>query len=203
MHAVLFAAALAGAVAGGPVRPVPAAVRAADPITWKIDPVHSNVQFRIRHLVSRVTGTIGSWSGTIVADPKNLGAGTVEISLDMSTIDTRNEKRDGHLKSAEFFDVAKFPTATFKSTKVTAKGNDLTIVGDLTIKGVTKSITLKGEFMGVAGEAVAGKQKAGFHAETKINRLDYGVSWNRAAEGGGAVLGDEVEIEFNIEATRQ
>jgi polyisoprenoid-binding protein YceI len=205
MQTALFAVALAGATVVAPTRPAPRAQapRAAAPVTWAIDPVHSDASFKIRHVVSRVTGNIREWSGTIVADPANLSGGSVELTLNMASIDTHNEKRDGHLKSAEFFDVVKFPTATFKSTKVTAKGNDLTILGDLTMKGVTKPVTLTAEFTGAAGEAVAGKQKAGFHASAKINRLDWGVSWNRAAEGGGAVLGDDVDLDFNIEATRQ
>lgn len=196
-----FAALVSVAVAVAPVRPTPMPASAA-PITWKVDPVHSDLQFKIRHLVSKVTGTVKDWSGTIVVDPAAMSGGSVEFSANMATIDTRNERRDGHLKSAEFFEVEKYPTITFKSTKVVAKGNDLKITGDLTIKGVTKSITLDAEFLGTTGPAEAGKQKAGFHASARINRLDFGVSWNRAVEGGGVTLGDDVDLDFNIEAVR-
>lgn len=197
-----FASALVAATLAAPPAPVARPAVAAAPITWTIDAAHSDLTFKIRHLMSKVSGTVTEWSGTIVADPAALGGGSVEISANMATINTRNERRDGHLKSPEFFDVAKFPTLTFKSTKVTAKGNDLEITGDLTMKGVTKPVVLKAEFLGTMGPAEPKKQKAGFHAVTKINRLDWGVTWNRAAEGGGLTLGDEVELEFNIEAVR-
>ena len=196
-----FATLLSAFVAVAPVRPVPVAAAAA-PITWKVDPVHSDFQFKIRHLVSKVTGTVKEWSGTIVVDPSALNGGSVEFTANMATIDTRNERRDGHLKSAEFFEVEKFPTCTFKSTKVVSKGSEMKITGDLTLKGVTKSITLDAEFLGTTGAPEAGKQKAGFHASAKINRLDFGVTWNRAVEGGGVTLGDDVDLDFNIEAVR-
>lgn len=199
LHA--FAAAAIGfAAVAAPVRTAP--IAAAAPITWKIDLSHSDLTFRIRHLVSRVTGTVNAWSGTIVADPAALGGGSVEFTGDMSTIDTRNEKRDGHLKGDEFFDVAKYPTVTFRSTSVTAKGSDLVVVGNLTMKGVTKSVTLNAEYLGTTGAPEKGKQKIGFRVTGRINRLDYGVTWNRAAEGGGVVLGDDVDLDINIEAVR-
>lgn len=198
-----FAAALAGLVAVAPARPAPVHAQAAPaPITWKVDGAHSDLQFKIRHLISKVTGTVRDWTGTIVVDPASLSGGTVEFTANVATIDTRNERRDGHLKSAEFFEVEKFPTISFKSTKVVAKGNAMKITGDLTIKGVTKSITLDAEYLGATGAPEAGKQKVGFHASATINRLDFGVSWNRAIEGGGLTLGDEVELDFNIEAVR-
>lgn len=198
-----FAAALAGLVAVAPARPAPVHAQVARaPITWKVDGAHSDLQFKIRHLISKVTGTVRDWTGTIVVDPASLSGGTVEFTANVATIDTRNERRDGHLKSAEFFEVEKFPTISFKSTKVVAKGNAMKITGDLTIKGVTKSITLDAEYLGATGAPEAGKQKVGFHASATINRLDFGVSWNRAIEGGGLTLGDEVELDFNIEAVR-
>ncbi len=200
LHAPI-ALAVGLAALAGPSRPAPV-VAAPAPIVWKIDLAHSDLSFRIRHLVSKVTGTINSWSGSITADPAALGGGSVEFTADMSTIDTRNAKRDEDLKSADFFEVAKYPTVTFKSTKVTANGSNLVVVGDLTMKGVTKPVTLNVEYLGTTGTPAVGKQKIGFHATGKLNRLDYGVTWNRAAEGGGVVLGDEVEIDINIEATR-
>lgn len=202
LHAVVTAS-LLGATLLAPPTPAPRVAAPVTPITWKIDPAHSDLTFKIRHFVSRVTGTVREWSGTIIADPTALGGGTVEITLNMATLDTRNERRDTHLKSADFFDVANNPTATFKSTKVTQQGQSLEIVGDLTLRGITKPVTLKAEYLGSIGEAVAGKQRAGFHATTTLNRLLWDVKWNRAAEGGGVMLGDDVDLEFNIEAVRQ
>jgi len=202
IHAA-FAVTLLSLATLAPIRPPVVPVQAnAVPITWKVDPVHSDFQFKIRHLVSKVTGSVKDWTGTIVVDPTSLAGGTVEFTANMATIDTRNERRDGHLRGAEFFEVEKYPTVTFKSTKVVAKGSTMKITGDLTMKGVTKSIVLDAEYLGATGAPEPGKQKAGFHASGKINRLDFGVTWNRAIEGGGLTLGDEVELDFNIEAVR-
>ncbi|HEX5632285.1 MAG TPA: YceI family protein [Gemmatimonadales bacterium] len=179
--------------------PAPATV---EPVTWKIDVTHSELIFRVRHLVSRVPGTFREWSGAIVADPADWNAGSVEIVIQAASIDTRHEKRDTHLRSADFFDVANHPTLTFRSTSVQVSGESVTLKGDLTIRGTTKPVTLTGETLGTIGEG-AGKQRVGFHVTTKINRLDYGLTWNRAAEGGGLVLGDEVEIDVTVAAVRQ
>lgn len=183
-----------------PSRTLVPAAEAAPPITWVIDQNHSELTFRIRHIVSRVRGTFGKWKGTIVADPVNLTGGSVDVRIETASIDTRNERRDTHLRSADFFDATNHPEISFVSRKVTVSGTDLTIEGDLTIRGVTKPVVLEGEFNGSSGEGE--KQRLGFSATTKINRMDYGVSWNRAAEGGGAVLGDEVTIEIAIAAVR-
>lgn len=192
---MLFSIALAATLVGP--RPV-----AVDPVTWKIDPVHSELSFRIRHFVSKVYGTFGSWSGTIVADPAKLASGSVEIAIQTASIDTRNERRDGDLKSANFFAADSFPSLTFKSNKVELTGSQLKVTGDLMIHGVSKSVTLTGEYLGVTGPAEPMKQRIGFTASTKINRLDYGVKWNRLVEGSN-ILGDDVEITINIEAVRQ
>lgn len=187
---------LAALVLAGPGMPP------ADPITWKIDATHSELSFRIRHLVSRVQGTFRDWSGTIVADPADWNAGRTEIVIQAASIDTRHEKRDTHLRSADFFDVAQHPTITFTSTAVQVAGDRVTLTGNLTIRGVTKPVTLTGEALGMTGEG-PGKQRIGFHVSTRINRLDYGVSWNRAAEGGGVVLGDDVDLDITVAAVRQ
>jgi polyisoprenoid-binding protein YceI len=175
-------------------------ITSADPVTWKVDPVHSELTFRIRHFVTKVFGTFKSWSGTIVADPAKLSTGSVEVAVETATIDTRNERRDTDLRSPNFFD--SFPAMTFKSTKVEANGSALKITGDLTIRGITKPVVLTGEYLGTMGLAEPMKQRIGFTATAKINRLDYGLKWNRVVEGSN-MLGDEVEININIEALRQ
>ena len=184
---------------GGGTTPAPAP--AAAPVTWQIDASHSEVTFRVRHLVSRVRGGFNDFTGNIVADPANLGAGSVQVEIKTASIDTNNERRDTHLRSADFFDAATHPTITFRSTRVEANGRNLKVHGNLTMRGVTKPVVLEGQMLEVGG--VAGKRRIGFEASTTINRMDYGVTWNRAAEGGGAVLGDEVQITLNIEAIEQ
>lgn len=191
---------LAAAVAAAPaIRPGDAT--GAAPVRWQIDATHSEVSFRIRHLVSRVRGKFNTWSGTIVADPASLGGGSVSVEIQTASIDTDNERRDTHLRSADFFDAANHPAITFRSTRVEIRGEDLRVHGTLTIRGVTKPVVLEGEMLAVGG--VPGRRRIGFEAQTTINRLDYGVAWNRAAEGGGVVLGDEVDVIIAIEAVEQ
>lgn len=173
----------------------------ADSIKWTIDPVHSEVSFKVRHFVTKVPGTFTQWTGEILADPAKLSGGSVSVAIQTASISTKNDRRDTHLRSADFFAVDSFPTITFKSTKVEGTGSALRLTGDLTIRGVTKSVVLEGEFGGTFGPAEAGKQKIGFSASTKVNRLDYGLRWNRLVEGVN-MLGDDVEILINIEATR-
>jgi len=175
---------------------------AAAPATgsWKVDLAHSDITFRIRHLVAKVPGTFNQWTAKITGEPPAWTPGAVEVTIDAASIDTRNERRDNDLRSDNFFDVARYPTITFRSTKVEVQGSRLTITGDLTMKGVTKPVVLTGEYTGMMG---AGERaKIGFSASTTINRLDWGITWNRAVEGGGVVLGDEVTIDINIEAAR-
>jgi len=179
-----------------------APARALEPITWQIDPNHSELTFRIRHLVSRVSGTFTSWGGTIVADPERLADGAVDVTIEAASITTRNERRDADLRSPNFFAADSFPKITFKSTHVAVTGSALTVTGDLTMRGVTEEVTLRGEYGGVTGTPEPRRQRIGFSASTTINRLDFGVSWNRAVEGGGVLLGNEVEITINIEAIR-
>jgi polyisoprenoid-binding protein YceI len=183
---------------GGATVPAPAVA----PVTWQIDVTHSELSFRIRHLVSRVNGTFGEWKGTIVADPASLAGGRVNVEIQTATIDTRNERRDTHLRSADFFDAATHPTITFQSTRVQAQRDGaLKIYGNLTIRGITRPVVLDGQMLQVAG--TPGRRRIGFEASTRINRMEYNVSWNRAAEGGGAVLGDDVDITIAVEAAEQ
>jgi polyisoprenoid-binding protein YceI len=185
-----------------PLAPVSVAPHAVAPGTYKIDVTHSELTFRVRHIVSRAYGTFRDWNGTIVADPAGWGSGSAVIEIRTASIDTRNEKRDTHLRSPDFFDVEKFPLMTFKSTSAEVKGTAVTLKGDLTIKDVTRPIVLSGEFLGASG-AEGPKQRLGFHVSTTINRLDYGLKWNRAAEGGGLVLGDDVELDITVAAVRE
>lgn len=167
---------------------------------WNIDVAHSEITFRIRHFMSRVSGTFTDWSGVIQADPAHWAGGAVSASIIVASVDTRQERRDADLRSARFFNADSFPTITFVSRSVAQKGDSLTITGDLTMRGVTKPVVLKGMVLGVMpGE----RPRAGFEVVTTVNRLDYGVMYNRVLEGGGTMLGDDVEIRINVEALRQ
>lgn len=178
------------------------ALAAAQPAAFKADPVHSKVGFSIRHIVSEVDGRFKDFDGAISYDSKHPEGSAVQFTVQAAAIDTGNADRDKHLKSPDFFDAAKFPTLTFTSTKVAAKGgNVFDVTGNLTIKGVTKTITIPAKFRGEAKTPMG--DRAGFESSFTINRLDYGVAWNRAIEGGGAMLGDDVDIAIRIEAVRQ
>lgn len=167
----------------------------AAPEVYKIDPNHSSVSFTIRHLVSRVPGRFNTFGGEIVIDKENPAASKVTAEIETRSIDTATGKRDDHLRSPDFFDVEKFPKMSFVSRSVNASSKDhSTITGDLTLKGVTKPVTLDVTWLGFAGP------KAGFEAKTSINRKDFGIIWNRALDQGGAMLGDEVDVTILIEA---
>ena len=164
---------------------------------YTIDSEHSSVAFSIRHLVSRTSGRFNEFSGTINYDEKTPAATMVEVTIQVASIDTDNERRDGHLRSGDFFGVEKFPTFTFKSTKAEAKDGKILLTGDLTMHGVTKTITLPVEVLGTGTHPRSKKPLAGFSAETVIKRSDYGInSWTDAA----GVLGDEVKISVTVEA---
>lgn len=171
---------------------LPAVAVAAD--TYNVDQAHSTVGFSVRHIFTRVPGEFNDFDGVIVYDAENPANSTVEFTVQAASIDTDNERRDGHLKSEDFFAVEQYPTLTFKSKKVSGSGDDLQVTGDLTIRGVTKEVTVPVEVLG------AGGGKAGFATEFEVDRLDYGVSWNRAMEGGGAMLDDDVKIRIDVEA---
>ncbi|TFI41628.1 polyisoprenoid-binding protein [Rhodococcus sp. 1R11] len=169
--------------------------------TWAIDPTHSTVGFTVRHLVvSKVRGRFQNFSGTVTVAAD--GTPSVDAVIDVTSITTDNEQRDGHLKTADFFEVEKFPTATFKSTSVKADGGDFVVTGDFTLHGVTKSIDLKLEFNGV-NAGMGNGPVAGFEASTTINRKDFGISIDMPLEGGGAVVGDKIALNLDIEAGLQ
>ncbi len=170
--------------------------------TWKIDPTHSDLSFSVRHLaISKVKGVFKTWDATVVTGA-TIADTQIEATIDVSSVDTGQEARDQHLHSSDFFLVEEHPQMIFKSTSVTADGDDFTIVGDLTLRGVTKSVTLTGELGGVITDGY-GQTKAGATATTKINRKDYGVNWNAALEAGGFTLGDDVTISVEIQVVLQ
>lgn len=168
---------------------------------WEIDPAHSSATFSIRHMmVSNVRGQFNKISGTVNLDEKNISRSTAEATIDASTIDTNEAKRDAHLKSADFFDVEKYPTITFKSTKVAKAGkNKLKVTGDLTMHGVTKPVVLDVEGPFPPMKDPYGNIKSGLSATTTIKRKDFGLNWNAALEAGGVVVGDEVKITLDLE----
>ncbi|MDB4891561.1 MAG: yceI [Gemmatimonadetes bacterium] len=195
----LFAAALLIPTLVAPVAKTPAPAKTA--AVWNIDKGHSSVNFQIRHFVSKVRGSFSDFKGTITADPENWENAQIDVVINTPSITTSNERRDADLRSSNFFSVDTFPTITFKSTKIERKGDDAKIYGTLTMRGVSKDVVLEGHFNGIQKNSQGG-DRVGFDASTTINRLDYGVKWNRAAEGGGVMLGDEVKIEINVEAVR-
>ncbi|MBJ7340774.1 YceI family protein [Mycolicibacterium sp.] len=169
--------------------------------TWAIDPVHSSITFSVRHLVvSKVRGSFGTFSGAIVVAEDGTPSVSAEIAVD--SLNTGNEQRDGHVKSADFFDVEQYPTASFVSTGVRADGDDYVLDGDFTLKGVTKSIALKLEFNGV-NPGMGHGEVAGFEASVVVNRKDFGIDIDMPLETGGAVVGDKVTITLEIEALKQ
>ncbi|HEU4882054.1 MAG TPA: YceI family protein, partial [Longimicrobium sp.] len=152
-------------------------------------------------VIAKVRGSFRKYSGTVSLDEQDITASSVSVNIEAPSIDTGVEQRDTHLRSADFFDAENHPAITFRSTRVEANGRELRVHGNLTIRGVTRAVVLEGEMLEVGG--TPGRRRIGFEAETQINRMDYGVAWNRAAEGGGAVLGDEVSISITIEAVEQ
>ena len=176
-----------------------AATASAATTTYNVDNTHSSVTFKIRHLVSKVAGRCDKVSGTIVADRADLTKSTVELTIDATSIDTDNENRDGHLKSPDFFDTEKFPTITFKSTKVEKTGeNTYGVTGDFTMRGVTKSMVIPVTVLGISDGAQG--SMAGFETTFPLNRKEFGVEWNKALDAGGFVLGDEVDVNILLEA---
>ena len=167
--------------------------------TWDIDASHSTVGFSVRHMmVSKVRGYFTRFSGEVVtaADPAQ---STVNATIDMDSIDTRQEQRDAHIRSADFFDVGNHTVMTFRSTEVRTDGADWTVVGDLTIKGITKPVELALELNGFGPDAYGGT-RAGFSAKTEISRKEFGVDIDMPMDGGGVVVGDKITVELEIEA---
>ena len=196
-----FAPALAAAQSALPAQSSRLGITVSSPSTWKIDPAHSELSFTIRHMVSKVRGQFDAWSGTIIADPADWSTASVEVVAQTSTIDTNNERRDADLRSDNHFNAEANPTVTFRSTKVTRfAGDSVTVAGNLTMHGITRPVVLRGRLNAIQG--VPGKRRAGFEAETTINRKDFNMTWNRIVEGS-SMVGDEVKIEIDIAAVEQ
>ncbi len=173
-----------------------APVWAAD--TYKIDPVHSNFGFSVKHMmVSNVSGQFDQYVGQIKFDPKDLAASKIDVTIQVASINTRNDKRDGHLRSPDFFDAAKFPTITFVSKKITPNE----IVGDLTIKGVTKEVIIPATISGPIN--AMGKTLIGINGTFTLNRQDYGVTWNKTLDQGGLAVSNDVVVNVSVEADKQ
>ena len=176
----------------------------AQTATWNIDTTHSAAQFTVRHMgISNVNGTFTKTSGTVQLDEADITKSSVEAVVDVASVDTRVPDRDADLKSDHFFDVAKFPTMTFKSKKIVKNGDKLSVTGDLTIHGVTKEVTLESDGLTPAVSDFGGNTRRGLSATTRINRQDFGVKWQGTLAGGELVVADEVKISLDIEMVKK
>ena len=171
------------------------------PITWKLDPAHSSAEFKIKHMmISNVKGQFTGVKGALTLDAENLLNSKVEATIDSASINTGDAQRDAHLKSADFFDVEKFPTLSFKSRGVSGSGQgELVVNGDLTIHGVTRGVTFAVDGPTAPAKDPWGNTRLGLSATTKINRKDFGLTWNAALETGGILVGDEVTITLEVQ----
>jgi len=171
-------------------------------MSWQIDSAHSEIQFKVRHMMANVVGQFRDFDGRISIDRANPAGSSVEFTIQTASIDTGNAKRDDHLRTPDFFDAAKFPTISFKSTSVAKKSeSEYAVTGDLTMHGVTKRVTLPVAFLGF-GKTARG-EKAGFEIETTVNRKDYGIVWNKTLDEGGLLLGEDVKVTINLEVDRK
>jgi polyisoprenoid-binding protein YceI len=197
-----FSARLASALGLAVILSVPAPAAIS---TWQIDPAHSAAQFSVRHLaISTVRGAFSKVKGTVNFDDADISKSSIDVTIDVSTVDTREPKRDDDLRSDRFFDVKDFPTMTFKSTKVEqAAPGKLKVTGDLNIRGVTKPVVLDVDGPTPPVKDPWGNQRAAATATTKINRQDFGVKWNANMDNGGVVVGDEVSITIDVEMIKQ
>ncbi len=170
--------------------------------TWNIDTSHSGVHFTVRHMViAKVRGSFDRWQGTIELNEQNPAASKVSARIEAASINTREERRDGHLRSADFLDAEKYPELAFESTKVEKVGNDYRVSGNLTIHGVTKEVVLEAESLG-SGKDPWGNERIAFQVQTSINRKDFGLNWNQALEAGGVLVGENVDISIDVQAVK-
>ena len=172
--------------------------------TWTIDPAHAEIGFAVRHLmIATVRGRFGAVSGTVTVDDAQPKNSKVDVTVDVTSIDTRQEMRDNHLRSADFFDVEKYPTMHFVSKRIEGDiEGEFQVVGDLTIRGVTRPVTLTASLEGRTRDPW-GNERAGFSATGKINRHEFGLDWNQALEAGGVMVGDEVKLTIDVELVHQ
>jgi polyisoprenoid-binding protein YceI len=171
--------------------------------TWNIDPTHTHVEFAVRHLmITTVKGRFADVKGIVKTDDADLSKGEVDVTIGAVSIDTREAQRDAHLRSADFFDVEKFPVLTFRSTRIEpGSGDSFRLIGDLTIRGVTREVTLEGTTEGRTKDPWGG-ERAGFSATAKIRRSDFGLTWNQVLEAGGVAVGDEIKISIDAELVK-
>jgi polyisoprenoid-binding protein YceI len=175
---------------------------AAETTAWHIDPAHSQVEFGVRHMmISTVKGFFTGVEGAIHLDENDLSNSSVEVTIDASSVDTRNEDRDNHLRSGDFLDVETHPSITFRSRRVEGSLDGFQVTGDLTIRGEAREVTFEGEKQG-GGTDPWGNQRLGFRGETKVSRKDFGLTWNQALETGGVLVGDEVRIILEVQGIR-
>lgn len=180
---------------------MPTATEATTATTWNIDPIHSSAEFKVKHMmVSNVKGQFTGVTGTLKLDESDVTHSTVEATIEAASVNTRNAQRDTHLKSADFFDVEKFPALAFKSTAIARLDpGRLSVTGDLTIHGVTRSVTFEVEGPTTPAKDPWGGTRIGLEAATKISRKDFGLTYNAALETGGVLVGDEVSISLDVE----
>jgi len=171
--------------------------------TWNFDKAHSTIGFGVKHmLIASVSGNFEDYDGAVMFDGKNLEAGMVDLTINVQSINTNNDKRDGHLRSSDFFEMEKYPTITFKSTKIVkGDGNNFKLTGDLTMKGVTKSVTLDCVLNGVIADPM-GTTRAGFSATGTIKRHDFNIAWDNKLQDGSFVVGEDIAINLQIELTK-
>lgn len=171
--------------------------------TWAVDTVHSSIDFSLKHMmVARAKGTFHDFNASIQADPADLTTASIAFEVGVDSIDTRNKDRDGHLKSEDFFDVENHPKITFQATDIKKKSEqEYDVTGDLTIRGTTRRETFSVTFEGEAKDPMSGNHVAGFSGEGTINRSDYGLTYNAALETGGVLIGDEIKISIQLEAS--
>ena len=177
-------------------------VAGAETARWDIDPDHSTIEFRVAHMVvSKTSGRFTDYRGFVEMDAEAKTLKAIEATINAESINTNHEKRDAHLRNADFLDVKQFPTMTYKMKQYRKQGDIYTIIGDLTLRGVTKEVTLSGTFNGVTKDPW-GNTRVGFSADGKLNRKDFGMVWNKVLDSGGLVVGDEVQIHLDIECIK-
>lgn len=170
---------------------------------WVLDPTHSEIQFKVKHLmITTVTGYFKTFDAKATTEGDDFGTANISFSADINSLDTNQEQRDGHLKSADFFDAATHPKMTFENGKLEGAGDEYTLTGDLTIRGTTKQVKLKAEFGGIAVDGY-GQTKAGFTLSGKISRKEFGLVWDMVTEAGSVVVSDDVRINAEIQLTKQ
>jgi polyisoprenoid-binding protein YceI len=171
--------------------------------TWQIDPTHTTIGFSVRHaMIAKVRGRFTDFAGSFTLDGDNPANSSAQLTVLLTSVDTQNADRDNHLRSAEFFDVESFPEMAFISTGVEAKGNSFVVTGDLSVHGVTKSVPVKFELVGISQDPW-GNTRIGFEGEAEINRRDFGLEWNVALDTGGVLVSENIKITLDVEAVKQ